>query len=128
MFGDQWICPCGTHNIFLRANCRDCGIARGADAKTETAEEIIGRGPSTLLSPAEHRSGALNTLLDRVACRARDIYYRRNPAPGLKPWDEIGAIEQNVWKPYAEAAIEAAGEICAADVLRQVRQLEVNRQ
>lgn len=124
MFGDQWICPCGTHNIFLREHCRDCGIARGPGAKTETAEEIIGRGPSTLPVQADRCPGSLKTLLDRVACRARDIYYERNPAPGLKPWDEIGAIEQNVWKPYAEAAIEAAGEICATDVLRQVRQLE----
>lgn len=22
--GDQWICECGTYNLFLRKRCRDC--------------------------------------------------------------------------------------------------------
>lgn len=27
MWGDQWICVCGTHNFFIRKKCRTCGRA-----------------------------------------------------------------------------------------------------
>jgi hypothetical protein len=60
-------------------------------------------------------------LLDRISKRARDIYYQRNPAPGVKPWERLSAVEQNVWKPYAEAAIEAVGEIAAHDLIEDTK-------
>lgn len=28
MWGEQWICRCGTHNFFVREYCRDCGVPR----------------------------------------------------------------------------------------------------
>jgi hypothetical protein len=42
IWGDQWLCPCGTHNLFLRKKCRDCGEAKLPDEKLEPALAIMG--------------------------------------------------------------------------------------
>jgi hypothetical protein len=43
VWGEQWICACGTHNLSLRPACRDCKTQRPADAQTETAEQVMTR-------------------------------------------------------------------------------------
>lgn len=34
IWGDQWLCPCGWYNFFLRARCRNCGEPKLPDEKT----------------------------------------------------------------------------------------------
>lgn len=41
MFGDQWICSCGTHNFFMRPKCRECGQVVPINAKVGTAFEVM---------------------------------------------------------------------------------------
>ena len=28
IYGEQWICKCGTHNLFIRERCRNCAEIR----------------------------------------------------------------------------------------------------
>jgi hypothetical protein len=40
LYGDQWLCPCGWQNLFLRKVCRHCGEQRvfsRADAGADRA-------------------------------------------------------------------------------------------
>lgn len=41
IWGEQWVCPCGTHNLFLRKRCRDCGADRNVGAAIETVTDIL---------------------------------------------------------------------------------------
>lgn len=46
MWGDQWICQCGTHNFILRKHCRDCGkpkeaASTGEESWVEVMENVI---------------------------------------------------------------------------------------
>lgn len=33
IWGDQWLCPCGWHNLFVRKRCRNCGETKLPDDK-----------------------------------------------------------------------------------------------
>lgn len=50
MFGDQWLCPCGSENIFLRAKCRNCGQQKLEGDPVRPAMQVLQRvhGGSTL--------------------------------------------------------------------------------
>jgi hypothetical protein len=37
IWGDQWLCPCGTHNLFIRLKCRSCSEPKLPDDKVESA-------------------------------------------------------------------------------------------
>lgn len=39
--GEQWACPCGYANLFVRARCRNCGEPRRAEAPTQSVGEVI---------------------------------------------------------------------------------------
>lgn len=41
IWGDQWLCPCGWHNFFLRTKCRNCGAKKPDDGKTETWQDVL---------------------------------------------------------------------------------------
>ena len=42
MFGDQWVCLCGTRNFCLREKCRSCGrTEEEGKIKEESWMEII---------------------------------------------------------------------------------------
>jgi hypothetical protein len=43
IWGDQWLCPCGTANLFLRKKCRTCGEPQLPDEKLETVFEAVER-------------------------------------------------------------------------------------
>jgi hypothetical protein len=43
IYGDQWICRCGTHNLELRVKCRECGQPKGNAVGHETAKEVLER-------------------------------------------------------------------------------------
>lgn len=44
IFGDQWICRCGAHNLFLRTECRECHSAKeDSEIGQETARQVIDR-------------------------------------------------------------------------------------
>jgi hypothetical protein len=45
MWGDQWICKCGWHNLFLRQRCRNCGATQAEGwVEDESAMEILAKG------------------------------------------------------------------------------------
>lgn len=67
IWGEQWVCPCGTHNLFLRKRCRDCGADKSVGAVIETVTEILqnfkeGKMPKREMTPTE----ALRLILDQV--------------------------------------------------------------
>lgn len=41
IYGDQWLCPCGWYNLFLRSRCRNCGGAKLPDEKTESIFAVL---------------------------------------------------------------------------------------
>ncbi len=46
LWGDQWICKCGTHNFCLRKKCRDCGEEKekasvGEESWVEVMDAVI---------------------------------------------------------------------------------------
>ena len=45
IYGDQWLCPCGWHNLFLRSRCRNCGEAKLPDEKMESIFTVLAAHP-----------------------------------------------------------------------------------
>lgn len=41
IWGDQWLCPCGWNNFWLRARCRNCGEPRLPDEKLEGWQQVM---------------------------------------------------------------------------------------
>jgi hypothetical protein len=41
IYGDQWVCKCGCHNLFLRKRCRECDSLESEKIANETAEELV---------------------------------------------------------------------------------------
>jgi hypothetical protein len=42
MYGEQWVCKCGTHNFFGRIYCRSChGREDETSVKNESALEVM---------------------------------------------------------------------------------------
>lgn len=41
IYGDQWNCPCGWANFFLRKRCRNCGREKHVNAALTPAEAVI---------------------------------------------------------------------------------------
>lgn len=43
MWGEQWICRCGTHNLWLREVCRECGAPRiVGEVSRESPFDVMG--------------------------------------------------------------------------------------
>ena len=43
LYGDQWQCKCGTWNMTLRKNCRECGHPQSEAVKTEDSLQMVNR-------------------------------------------------------------------------------------
>lgn len=43
IWGEQWVCRCTWHNVFVRGYCRNCGEPRPASVEYESAGEVIER-------------------------------------------------------------------------------------
>lgn len=41
IWGDQWVCGCGTHNLILRRKCRDCGLPQELKLANEALGEMM---------------------------------------------------------------------------------------
>jgi hypothetical protein len=41
IWGDQWVCTCGTHNLYLRGHCRSCHEKRPDEADLETWRQVL---------------------------------------------------------------------------------------
>ena len=54
LYGDQWICSCGHHNITLRTECRNCG---------GSAEEAIGEESWLVVIDRVYDSGGKDSKL-----------------------------------------------------------------
>ena len=54
VWGDQWLCPCGTHNFFMRTKCRDCGEVGLPDEKLEPWHVVMDRAAKADARPLIH--------------------------------------------------------------------------
>lgn len=41
IWGDQWLCGCGWHNVFVRERCRNCGEPKLPDEKIVSLDEAL---------------------------------------------------------------------------------------
>jgi hypothetical protein len=41
IWGDQWLCPCGWYNLFVRKRCRNCGEPALPNEKIVTVFEAL---------------------------------------------------------------------------------------
>lgn len=41
IWGAQWICGCGTHNLEFRGKCRECKLPKAINVGTETVADVM---------------------------------------------------------------------------------------
>jgi formate dehydrogenase maturation protein FdhE len=46
IWGDQWLCGCGWHNLFVRVRCRNCGEPKLPDEKIVSLDEALATLPT----------------------------------------------------------------------------------
>ncbi len=47
IWGAQWICGCGTHNLEFRSKCRECKLPKEINVGTETVADVMEKRKDT---------------------------------------------------------------------------------
>lgn len=47
IWGEQWKCGCGTHNLLLRRKCRDCGLPQELGVGEESVADVMEKRKDT---------------------------------------------------------------------------------